>query len=289
MSLFSLKELKKSSIYLTPNFPSLQTKRYKFSFFKALLFVIIFSMLIGLITAAVFVFTPAKEILFFVENEKLSEKAEEIKVLEKKINVLTQSLNSISSSTAKLKYAMMLGQIDSLDSNTLKIYDSLKKSEDAKSKISPEGYVYKAFKNFINRYFETDSTKNSLGFINPSDGIIINYYNELKGHLGIDYALKPNSPVFSSQEGIVIFSGYDIDDGYSIILNHENEFITKYKHCSQLLVKEREYVKQGEIIALSGNSGFNTSGPHLHFEIWKNGFSVDPNKYLTSEGEPNGE
>jgi len=114
MSLFSLKELKKSSVYLTPNFPSLQTKRYKFSFFKVFGVILIFSLIIAIITTAVLVFTPAKNILFFVQNDKLKEKADQIEELENRVAVLTNQLNSISSTTTKLKYAMLLGEIDSI-------------------------------------------------------------------------------------------------------------------------------------------------------------------------------
>lgn len=289
MSLFSLKELKKSSIYFTPNFPSLQTKRYKFSFFKVFGFVLLFSFVVALLTTVILALTPAKEILFFIENEKLTEKAEQIKLMEQKISILTNELNSISSTTNRLKYAMMLGQIDSIDSSAKKIYDSLKKTNEKNVKIRPEGFVLKAFVTFINKYISNDSLNIDMIFVQPSDGVIVNKYNLQEGHLGIDYALKPNSPIFSTEDGLVLFSGYDINDGYSIILQHSNGIISKYKHCSQLLVSERMQVKKGEVIARSGNSGYNTSGPHLHFEIWKDGFAIDPQNFLISEGAANGQ
>jgi len=288
MSLFNLKELKKSSIYFTPNFPSLQTKRYKFSFFKVTGLVILYSLFVAIITTLILILTPAKEILFFVENENLTEKAEQIKEMDERIKILTKQLNAISSTNTKLKYAIMLGEVDSLDSNTQKIYDSLRESSTNKKKIPKEGFVFKAFIQFVNKFFNKDTLDANLIFIQPSNGKVINNFNEAKGHLGVDYALKNDSPIFATESGHIIFSGYDIDDGYTIIIAHQNNYISKYKHCAKLLVSEREFVRQGEIIAMSGNSGFNTSGPHLHFEIWKDGFALDPYKYLIAEGELNG-
>ncbi|MBZ0182323.1 MAG: M23 family metallopeptidase [Melioribacteraceae bacterium] len=288
MSLFNLKELKRSSIYFTPNFPSLQTKRYKFSFFKVTGLVILYSLFVALLTTLILILTPAKEILFFVENENLTEKAEQIKEMDERIQILTKQLNAISSTNAKLKYAIMLGEVDSLDSNTQKIYDSLRESSTNKKTIPKEGFVLKAFIQFVNKFFNNDTLDADLIFIQPSKGKVINNFNETKGHLGVDYALKNDSPIFASESGHIIFSGYDINDGYTIIIAHQNNYISKYKHCAKLLVSEREFVRQGEIIAMSGNSGFNTTGPHLHFEIWKDGFALDPYKYLIVEGELNG-
>jgi lipoprotein NlpD len=78
----------------------------------------------------------------------------------------------------------------------------------------------------------------------------------------------------------VVFSDYTFTDGYKIIINHSNDYISIYKHCSSLLKNERDFVLQGELIALSGNSGEISSGPHLHFEVWKNGKPVDPKNVI---------
>jgi murein DD-endopeptidase MepM/ murein hydrolase activator NlpD len=98
--------------------------------------------------------------------------------------------------------------------------------------------------------------------------------------MGLDYVVKAGTPVYATAGGFVIFSGYTIDDGYTIIISHNEEFISIYKHCSSLIKKQRERVEQGELIAISGNSGKLTTGPHLHFEIWENGKPVDPEKII---------
>ena len=99
-----------------------------------------------------------------------------------------------------------------------------------------------------------------------------------KGHFGIDYVLKRGTPIHASSGGYVIFSDYTVKDGHMLIISNPNNYITIYKHCSILLKRVRETVSTGEIIALSGNSGLITTGPHLHFEIWKEGRPINPKK-----------
>ena len=111
------------------------------------------------------------------------------------------------------------------------------------------------------------------GFNQPSDARRL-------AILGIDIVAKDGTPVFASAGGFVVFSDYTNDYGHIIILSHSDGYLSFYKHCSLILKKEREFVKQGELIAKSGNSGLATTGPHLHFEIWHNGKAVDPESLL---------
>ena len=77
-----------------------------------------------------------------------------------------------------------------------------------------------------------------------------------------------------------MLTDFTIDDGLKIIIQHDGGFISVYKHCSSLLKRKRDIVVQGELIALSGNTGQNTTGPHLHFEIWKNGKPQNPKEFF---------
>ena len=92
--------------------------------------------------------------------------------------------------------------------------------------------------------------------------------------------MKENSPVFASAGGYIVFADYTPNYGYSIIINHQENYVTKYLHCSTLLKKNGDIVRQGELIALSGNSGSESTGPHLHFEIWKDGKPINPSEVL---------
>jgi murein DD-endopeptidase MepM/ murein hydrolase activator NlpD len=133
------------------------------------------------------------------------------------------------------------------------------------------------------RLFKIDEPeKESIFFIKPVEGFISRKYETERGHPGIDIVTKEGSPVYASAGGFVIFADYTVDYGYTIIISHPDSYLTFYKHCSALLKKEREAVQQGEIIALSGNSGTLSSGPHLHFEIWKDGKTIDPQKLIVN-------
>lgn len=101
-----------------------------------------------------------------------------------------------------------------------------------------------------------------------------------KEHFGIDIVAPKNTAVKAAADGMVISSGYTVETGYSIVIQHPNNVVTMYKHNSVLLKKAGANVKAGEAIAIIGNSGEETSGPHLHFELWYRGRPVDPSDYI---------
>jgi murein DD-endopeptidase MepM/ murein hydrolase activator NlpD len=131
--------------------------------------------------------------------------------------------------------------------------------------------------------FSTTQTKKIAGLdlVNPVKGKITNPYNPDKKHYAIDIALKNNSPVKAIADGRVIFSDWTKSGGYTIIIKSPQNIISVFKHNNKLLRKEGDLVKQGEVIALSGNTGEKTSGPHLHFELWINGYPVNPADYFS--------
>ncbi len=123
--------------------------------------------------------------------------------------------------------------------------------------------------------------KKLYNFINPVTGNITNTFDINKKHFAVDIGLKQNTPVKSIANGIILFSDWTKDAGYSIIIQHPGNIISIYKHNKKLLSKTGDIVKQGEVIAISGNTGEKSSGPHLHFELWINGNPVNPLNYLS--------
>jgi murein DD-endopeptidase MepM/ murein hydrolase activator NlpD len=115
-------------------------------------------------------------------------------------------------------------------------------------------------------------------FFAPIPGIVTQSYNTK--HYGIDVVAKANEVVKSVLDGTVIFSTWTIETGYTITIQHENNFVSIYKHNSELLKKVGTFVHAGEAIAIIGNSGELSSGPHLHFELWFNGQPVNPEDYI---------
>ena len=126
----------------------------------------------------------------------------------------------------------------------------------------------------------TKSSIRSFNFFTPLQGIITAGFNVMENHYGIDIVTTHNEAVKAALEGTVIFSGWTLETGYIISLQHERNFITVYKHNSVLLKKEGDHVLAGEPIAISGQSGELTTGPHLHFELWENGNPVNPEVYI---------
>ena len=125
------------------------------------------------------------------------------------------------------------------------------------------------------------SSEPNIYFINPVSGTLIDGYNIENKHLGVDLVCKENAIICSVSEGVVVTSDWTKETGFVIAVQHPRGFLSFYKHNSVLLKEVGEYVQGGDPIAIVGNSGEFTSGPHLHFELWKNGQSLDPENYIS--------
>jgi len=129
--------------------------------------------------------------------------------------------------------------------------------------------------------YDVTFLKNTHVLFTPVNGIITNRFNMSKSHLGIDIVAKRNDAIKAIDDGVVLLSEWTVNTGHIIAIQHANNMISVYKHNSSLLKKEGEYVNAGDLIAIIGNSGELSSGPHLHFELWINGAAVDPLKYIS--------
>jgi murein DD-endopeptidase MepM/ murein hydrolase activator NlpD len=118
-------------------------------------------------------------------------------------------------------------------------------------------------------------------FFTPITGFVSDKYNLKKGHYGIDIVAKANEPVKCIADGTVIIASWTQDSGYIIALQHAGNLISVYKHNAGLLKKVGNFVNAGDIVAIVGNSGEMTDGPHLHFELWYNGNSLNPEEFVT--------
>lgn len=118
-------------------------------------------------------------------------------------------------------------------------------------------------------------------FFSPISGFVSAPYNVKEGHYGVDVVAKKNEPVKSVADGTVIMSSWTQDSGYVIAVQHRGNLISVYKHNAELLKKVGSFVNAGEIISIIGNTGDLTDGPHLHFELWNNGNSVNPEEFVT--------
>ncbi|MCW3078096.1 MAG: Peptidase [Bacteroidetes bacterium] len=115
-----------------------------------------------------------------------------------------------------------------------------------------------------------------LVFYTPVKGLIISSYNLSEDHFGIDVVTKADELVKSTLDGTVVFTGFSAEDGYVIQIQHSNNLTSIYKHNAEILKKTGERIKSGEAIAVVGNTGEKSKGPHLHFELWYNGIPINP-------------
>ncbi|MFZ0280537.1 MAG: M23 family metallopeptidase [Bacteroidales bacterium] len=120
-----------------------------------------------------------------------------------------------------------------------------------------------------------------LHFFPPVKGIVSGKFDPRTKHFGTDLVTKPKSTVNAALDGTVIFTGWTMETGFVIEVQHSNNIVSVYKHNSNLLKETGDLVRTGEAIAVVGDSGeMYTSGPHLHFEIWYKGSPLDPEKHI---------
>jgi hypothetical protein len=119
-----------------------------------------------------------------------------------------------------------------------------------------------------------------LHFFTPVKGIITGEFNPVDSHFGIDLVAEPDEVVKAALGGTVISSNWTLETGYVIQIQHDYKIITAYKHNASLFKEVGEKVAAGDAIAIVGNSGELTTGPHLHFELWHDGIPLDPADYI---------
>lgn len=265
--MINFKKVKNISVIFVPEETSRKPKSYKISIQKLLLIFALYSFALFILGFYIISFTPLSETLFPYSLRLSDSDKKKIEVLDNKVFILAKEIESLKSVNKRLKFAIMLGDSTLFDEKEIQ-KDTVKGKSPYEGNLF--GVVIKLFNDIFYRQTEI------LTFIRPAEGFISQKFNPERGHFGVDFAMKENSPIFSSASGYVLFADYTADYGYSIIVSHGDNYITKYKHCASLLKKEGEVVLQGELIALSGNSGTESSGPHLHFEIWKDGKPINP-------------
>ncbi len=121
----------------------------------------------------------------------------------------------------------------------------------------------------------------SAPFMLPLDGLITSTFDPSEEHYGIDIVAKEHSPVRAVRDGTVVDSYWDAETGNVVVLQHGDNLLSLYKHNRTVLVKVGSFVRAGDAIAIVGNTGELSSGPHLHFELWHDRAPLDPEDFLT--------
>jgi murein DD-endopeptidase MepM/ murein hydrolase activator NlpD len=178
-----------------------------------------------------------------------------------------QNLDSLSPSN-KILSTSTLGEINL--SPTLSPLDSQFRAEYESSDL---GLVSLKF----NR---SEDELRDIVFFTPLEGIITNNFDPKEDHFGIDIVSQENEPIKALANGIVIMASWTLDGGYVLVIQHNGNLTSIYKHNSELLKSVGNFVESGEVVSIIGNTGELTSGPHLHFELWLKQQAVNPEDYI---------
>ena len=127
--------------------------------------------------------------------------------------------------------------------------------------------------------FEADNKKNFVLFP-PVNGTLTDAYDPNVKHFAVDIVAAKDAPVKTVADGTVIFASWTTDTGYVMIIDHGNNLISAYKHNSSLSKQQGDLVSSGEVIGIVGNTGELSTGPHLHFELWSDGYPIDPSQFI---------
>ena len=128
--------------------------------------------------------------------------------------------------------------------------------------------------------FESAISKVNFVLFPPANGAISEGYNIDEKHFAVDIVLTKDTPIKATADGTVILAEWTTQTGYVVIIDHGNGLISAYKHNASLTKSQGDLVKSGEVIAISGNTGELTTGPHLHFELWNDGYPIDPTTFI---------
>ena len=256
-------------------------ERLSFKATKAGVFLVgvIFTTALIALTVVLIFFTQLKEYVPGYSSLELLKSSKELSFktdsIEKMIALNNQYYNSIKK--------VLIGELDTIAFNKDSILSEIN-SDLFSSELSPSSED-----SLLREYIEEEDmfnlTKNQLLIQNkilfqPVLGEVTQKFNYKENHFAIDIAVDTGTPIKAISDGRVVLSEWTMETGHVIIIDHGDMLLSVYKHNSSLVKKQNELVAAGEVIALSGNQGTLTTGPHLHFELWKNGAPINPEQFF---------
>jgi len=237
-----------------------------------------FSILLVAITIVLIAFTPIKEYIPGYSSTALKFKAAKLTF---EVDSLKIKLSILENFTKSIK-PVLTGELDPETSDSLRTESRKKVVDERKLDATKADSLFREKVESKDRFpIQNNTTSNiKIVFFAPLTGSISQKFDPNSKHFAIDIVAKTGSPVKAIADGTVIFSGWTTETGYVILLKHTNNYISVYKHNGNLLKQQGDFVKSGEVIASVGSSGELTTGPHLHFELWSDGYAVNPEKYI---------
>jgi murein DD-endopeptidase MepM/ murein hydrolase activator NlpD len=243
------------------------------------------ALLIIFVTTYIIAFTPLREFIPGYASTKLKKDATELAL---KSDSLTNAFKKNDAYIKSIK-KILTGDLDYAKFNKDSILATLATAQEAVSqedlKPSRADLQLRAEVEQEDKYnlFEKAKPKVTTVLFPPVKGMITEKFNPKDKHYAVDIALAKNTPIKSILSGKVIFADWTPNTGNVVIIRHNNGFISVYKHASSVTVSQGDAVKTGEVIALAGSTGQESTGVHLHFELWKDGYPIDPSIFIEFE------
>lgn len=244
-------------------------------------FVIVMITTIVLIAGTTFLiaFTSLREFIPGYSSARLKKQATEL-------NYKTDSLQKVIALNDKY-YAsikrVLTGDVKTVEFNRDSIIDAANRDVNAKN-LTPtkQDSLLREKVDKEDKYnlFESAISQSSFVLFPPVNGTISEGYDLKTKHFAVDIVVAKDTPVKATADGTVIFAEWTAETGYVVIIEHSQELISVYKHNESLTKQQGDLVKAGEVIAMAGNSGEYTTGPHLHFELWSKGYPVNPTNFI---------
>ena len=250
-------------------------EKFALSLSKRNIFLISFSVtfLVILTTSLIIFYTPIREYIPGYDTSKIRSQAiENLEKIDSLMSSLQKNEQFIESFSSTLKGESFNNKYENTN-----IITELDLSE-LESNIQIEDSILRIFVDKEDKFnvIENENNQISLDLISPASGLISEGFNLADKHFGVDIVLKERSSVKSISDGIVLFSDWTLGSGYTLVIYHKNKLTSIYKHNQSVQVEKGEFVQSGQVIALSGNTGEFTTGPHLHLEIWDSQGPLDP-------------
>ena len=238
--------------------------------------------LIIFVTTYIIAFTPLREYIPGYASTKLKKDATELAL---KSDSLNQALKKNEAYIESIK-KVLTGDLEYAKFNKDSILASVSESI-SEEELKPTKSDLK-FREAVDRedkynLFEKAKPKVSTVLFPPVKGMITEKFNPKDKHYAVDIALAKNTPIKSILSGRVIFADWTPNTGNVVIIRHNSGFISIYKHAASVTVSQGDIVRTGEVIALAGSTGQESTGVHLHFELWKDGYPIDPSIFIEFE------
>ena len=239
----------------------------------------LFALLLIGFTTVFIAFTPIREYIPGYTSPTLQKQAI---ALEQKTDSLMRVTKMNERFIASIK-DVLSGQTSSETINKDSIYAAVASEVDPQNlNPSQEDSILRNKVENEDKYnlFESAKSLKNFVFFPPVKGTVSSEFNLEEQHYAVDIAVPKNTPVKAAADGRVIFASWTSDSGFVLIIDHDNQLITVYKHNASLIKAQGELVKAREVIAISGSSGELSTGPHLHFELWSDGNPIDPLSFI---------